>query len=183
MDLELAQNLGENLRRLREQRGLSQQQIARLAKIPRPTWSNLESGEANPTLEVLAKAANALQVRLEELIGPPKHEARLYPAATIKKRQRGPTTIRQLLPEALPGLEIERMELPPGASFAGIPHTAGTREYLTAERGKIELTASGVRFMLETGDVVVFRGDQRHGYRNPTDSIAIAYSVVTFAPV
>jgi hypothetical protein len=31
--------------------------------------------------------------------------------------------------------------------------------------------------------VVVFRGDQRHGYRNPGSGLAVAYSVVAFAPV
>jgi len=35
---------------------------------------------------------------------------------------------------------------------------------------------------LEPGDVVVFRGDQRHSYRNPGRSKAVAYSVVALAP-
>jgi quercetin dioxygenase-like cupin family protein len=75
------------------------------------------------------------------------------------------------------------MALPAGASMAGVPHTAGTREYLTCERGQIELTAGGASWTLEPGDVVVFRGDQKHGYRNPTSGAAVAYSVVAFAPV
>ena len=75
------------------------------------------------------------------------------------------------------------MELPPGASMAGIPHTPGTREYLTCEQGQIELSTGGEVWTLSAGDVVVFRGDQRHGYRNPGGSVAVAYSVVAFAPV
>ena len=31
--------------------------------------------------------------------------------------------------------------------------------------------------------MVVFRGDQKHGYRNPGSAVAVAYSVVAFAPV
>ena len=64
----IAQHLGTNVRKLREARGLTQQQMAKLAGVPRPTWANLESGQANPTLAVLARVADALQVRLEELI-------------------------------------------------------------------------------------------------------------------
>ena len=75
------------------------------------------------------------------------------------------------------------MELPPRAAMGGVPHTAGTREYLTCERGEIELGAGGAVFMLGPGDVVVFRGDQKHGYRNPGSTTAVAYSVVAFAPV
>jgi quercetin dioxygenase-like cupin family protein len=65
----------------------------------------------------------------------------------------------------------------------GIPHTPGTREYLTCESGQIELSAAGERWQLAPGDVVVFRGDQRHGYRNLGATTAVAYSVVAFSPV
>ena len=60
-----------------------------MAGIPRATWANLESGAANPTLAVLIKVAQALQVRLEELIEPPRRRGRLYPAATLPTRTRG----------------------------------------------------------------------------------------------
>ena len=175
-------HLGANLRQLREARGVSQSQIARLAGIPRATWTNLESGEANPTLSVVVRAANALQVRLEELLGPPRAVARHYPAGTLPVRQKGLVTVRKLLPDSLAGLDIERMELPPGGHMAGIPHTPGTREYLTCEEGQIELAVAGDVYRLGPGDVVVFRGDQKHGYRNRTQSLTIAYSVVAFAP-
>jgi len=178
-----AAHLGRNIQTLREARGQTQQQIARLAGIPRATWANLESGAANPTLAVLVRVAQALSVRLEELIEPPRRIGRLYGAGTLPSRVRGQVTVRKLLPETIAGLEIERMELPPRASMAGVPHTAGTREYLTCERGQIELSAGGATFQLGPGDVVVFRGDQKHGYRNPGPSTTIAYSVVAFAPV
>ncbi len=178
-----AAHLGENVRQLRESRGLTQQQIATIAGVPRPTWANLESGLANPTLAVLIRVANALQVRLEELISPPRTGAQHYPVATLPTRRRGKVEVRKLLPDPIPGLELERLELKPGASMTGIPHTPGTREYLTCERGAIELSVTGRSWALEPGDVVVFRGDQRHGYRNPGRTTAVAYSVISFAPV
>jgi len=183
MDARISTNLAENVRQLRETRGQSQQQLARLAGLPRPTWASLESGSANPTLSVLLKAASALQVSLEELIGPPRSTGTHYPADRIQIRKRGDARIRNLLPESIAGMEIERLELPPGASMVGVPHTHGTREYLTCERGRIKLVASGESWILEPGDVVVFRGDQRHSYRNEGRSAAVAYSVVALAPV
>ena len=36
---------------------------------------------------------------------------------------------------------------------------------------------------LEVGDLVVFRGDQRHGYYNPGRDEAVAYSVIAFVPI
>jgi len=183
MSDEVATNLAANLRRLREARGHSQQRMSDLSGIPRPTWASLESGGANPTLVVLTRAAAALQVSIEELIGPPRTAARLFRAGEIKTRKRQGGILRPLLPEAIPGLDIGRMELGPGGQLTGVPHTAGTREYLTCERGRIELLASGERWKLGPGDSLVFRGDQRHGYRNLDGRRpAVAITVVCFAP-
>jgi quercetin dioxygenase-like cupin family protein len=63
-----------------------------------------------------------------------------------------------------------------------VPHTPGTREYLACEAGQIILIASGESFTLEAGDVVVFRGDQRHSYQNPGTRPAVGYSVVLLTP-
>jgi transcriptional regulator with XRE-family HTH domain len=176
-------NLAANVRRLREARGLSQQQMARLAGIPRPTWASLEAGSANPTLHVLGRAAAALSVSIEELIGPPRTAARRFAASEQPEKRRQGARIRPLVPEAIPGLEIARMELAPGGQLGGIPHTPGTREYLTCESGRIELVASGERWQLGAGDALVFRGDQRHAYRNlDARRPAVAISVVCFAP-
>jgi transcriptional regulator with XRE-family HTH domain len=177
------EHLADNIRALREARGLSQQQIARAAAVPRATWTHLESGAANPTLAVLIKVANALQVRVDELLASPRQPARMLRADELPTRQRGSVAIRKLLPEPLPGLDLERMTYPPGARMIGVPHTPGTREYLTCERGTIELTVAGEQYLLREGDVVMFRGDQRHAYHNPGTAIAIAYSAIAFAPV
>jgi len=177
-------NLAENVRRLRETRGLSQQRMAEVSGIPRPTWASLESGAANPTLAVLSRAASALQVSIEELIAAPRTAVRLFPAAAIQQRKRRGGAVRPLLPEPIPGLDISRMELTPAGQLTGVPHTPGTREYLTCERGRVELIAAGERWELGPGDSLVFRGDQRHAYRNlDARRSAVAIAVVCFAPV
>lgn len=176
-------HLAANLRRLREERGLSQQQMAGLSGVPRPTWASLESGSANPTLAVLSKVAAALQVSIEELIGPPRSSCEFFPASRRPERRRGDAVVRALLPESIPGLDISRMEIAPGGTLPGIPHTAGTREYLTCEAGAVELAVAGEVWRLGAGDALVFRGDQRHSYRNPGRRPAVAVSVVAFAPV
>lgn len=178
---QLSAYLGDNIRSLREARGLTQQQLAKLAGVPRPTWANLESGAANPTISVLVKVAAALQVSVEELLSPPRAAARFFAADRLVVRKRGLVTVRKLLPEPLPSLELDRLELPSGAQMIGVPHTPGTREYLTCERGTVELTASGQSWQLQPGDVVVFRGDQKHSYRNPAREPAVAYSVVVLS--
>ena len=85
-------NLAANLKRLREARGLSQQRISRLSGIPRPTWASLESGDANPTLQVLTRAAAG-----RSLWPPPRtHQGELWPV-------RGPARSEQRPPAESPG--------------------------------------------------------------------------------
>jgi transcriptional regulator with XRE-family HTH domain len=175
-------NLAANLRRLREARNASQQQAAQLAGIPRPTWASLESGVANPTLDVITRVATALGVSIEELIGAPRTACRLFSADEIPEKRRQGARLKPLLPESTPGLEMIRIILSPGGAMTGMPHTPGTREYLLCERGKIELTASGERWELSPGQSLAFRADQRHGYRNlDAQRPASAISVVCFA--
>jgi transcriptional regulator with XRE-family HTH domain len=178
----IASNLALNIRQLRESRGMTQEQMSRISGVTRPTWANLESGQSNPTLTVLTRVASALKVPLEELIAPPRAVVKIYKAGTLPATTRGKVRLRKLLPDAIAGLEIDRMELPVGAYMPGVPHTPGTREYLTCESGRIQLTVSGETWDLEPGDVVVFRGDQKHGYRNTSNHTSVAYSVVALAP-
>jgi transcriptional regulator with XRE-family HTH domain len=178
---DVAARLARNVRSLREARALTQAQMAKRASLPRATWANLESGAANPTLAVLDRVATAFQVTIEELVAAARSEAHHYPKTSLPVKMRGVVAVRKLLPDPIPGMDIDRIELPPKAKMIGIPHTPGTREYLTCETGEILLIASGEEYRLSAGDVVAFRGDQRHSYVNPGARVAIAYSVVVIA--
>jgi len=180
-DEPLGERIATNIRELRAARSLTQQQMAKLSGLPRATWQHLESGAANPTVSVLHKVALALQISVEELISPPRAACRFYAAGSLPTKTRGPVTIAHLLPDHIPGVMIDRLELPPRSAIAGVPHTDGTREYLTCETGELQLTVAGEKWTLHRGDVVVFRGDQKHGYSNAGSKTAVGYSVVLLA--
>jgi len=75
------------------------------------------------------------------------------------------------------------MEIAPGSRIAGVPHKTGTQEYLiTCEKGAIELAVTGEKHLLHAGDVVAFRGDQKHSYMNHERETAIGFSMVVFSP-
>jgi transcriptional regulator with XRE-family HTH domain len=180
---ELGDRIARNVKQLREARGLTQQQIARIAGLPRATWTNLESGAANPTVAVLHRVSAALQVTIGELLSAPRAACEFFPLGSLPERTPGQARVRKLLPHAISGMEMDRIELPPGGRMPGIPHTPGTREYLTCEAGEIVLAAAGERWHLHAGDVIAFRGDQRHSYANPGARVAVGYSVVVLAHV
>lgn len=53
------------LRKLRKDLGLTQEELAKKADIPRTTISKIESGSYNPTINTLVEIASALDKKLE----------------------------------------------------------------------------------------------------------------------
>jgi len=179
---DFAAGLAQNVKALRAARGFSQAQLAKRAGIPRTTLSLLESGTANPTLDVALRVARALDVHLEELLEARASQTRVVKEADLLQRERGGVTVRNLLPERVEGLDIEQLVIPPGRTLTGIPHTMGTREYLSVVTGQLELRVAGESYRLGAGDVAAFHGSQRHSYTNLGRSVARAFSVIALAP-
>jgi transcriptional regulator with XRE-family HTH domain len=59
---------GDNLKNFRKERNISQEEFAFRAELDRTYISGLECGKRNPTLRILIKLANALNVKPCELL-------------------------------------------------------------------------------------------------------------------
>lgn len=60
--------LGQNLKKIRTKKKMSQGDIARALGVDRGYISNIENGKKNPTLATLQKIANALGVEVDNLL-------------------------------------------------------------------------------------------------------------------
>ena len=117
----LAGNLATNLLTIRRERAWTQQQLAERSGVPRSTIAGMESGGGNPSLTNLARVAGSLGVGLEELLARPRSACKLIRAKDVplRERTRGRVRVRKLLPERVRGLEMDRMDIDPGASMGG----------------------------------------------------------------
>lgn len=61
--------VGDNIKRLREAKGISQRQLAREAGVSQPLLCQIERGTKNPSLPVGLALAAALGVKVERLAG------------------------------------------------------------------------------------------------------------------
>ncbi len=64
----LIKAVGIRIRELRNQRGISQEELANEAEVPLSQIGRIERGENNPTISTLYVLAQALDVELKELI-------------------------------------------------------------------------------------------------------------------
>ena len=60
--------VGRNVRRLREEAGLSQEKLALEAELDRTYVSGVERGVRNPTVTVVARIARALKIEPHKLL-------------------------------------------------------------------------------------------------------------------
>jgi len=65
-------SIAANIRRIRAQRGLTQERLAELADLEPRTIQHIETGKANPTIGIVVAIAVALEVRVSALLRPAK---------------------------------------------------------------------------------------------------------------
>jgi transcriptional regulator with XRE-family HTH domain len=62
-------NLGKNIKKLRQEKGISQDKLSKLADISLNTVVKLELDQSpNPTLETIQKIAGALETSIDNLL-------------------------------------------------------------------------------------------------------------------
>ena len=67
-DEELLTAIGNNIRKFRNERKISQQELADVTNIAKSTVQRIESGKLNPTIVMLNNISISLDIKLEELI-------------------------------------------------------------------------------------------------------------------
>lgn len=60
--------IGNNIRRLRNEKGISQQELADNSNIAKSTVQRIENGSLNPTILMLNTISQSLEISLEILI-------------------------------------------------------------------------------------------------------------------
>jgi len=61
--------IDENIKRIRKDKGISQDRLSKLADVTHTTLAKIESGvNSNPTIKTLQKIAKALDVKVDDLL-------------------------------------------------------------------------------------------------------------------
>ena len=177
--------VGENLRRLRTQRGLSLEKLAQQSGVSRAMLGQIELGQSAPTINVLWKIASGLGVTFSALIaaqtrsGPlvlRAQDARLLTSSDRK------FSSRALFPVNEPRrVEFYELRLSAGGIEHAAAHAAGTVENLVVAEGAVEIEVEGHRHALDAGDAIMFEAGAPHVYRNRGRGEAIMYLVMTYA--
>jgi transcriptional regulator with XRE-family HTH domain len=182
-----AAGLGPRMRALREGMDLSLRELAERSGVSAPMLSQVERGETSPTLQVAARIARGLELRLSQLLRLDEEGA--VTVVRRAERRQGPAGAAghsyEILTPPLPGqrAELSRHRLASGARTGGSGdpprHEPGSRETALVERGRLVLHCDGRRYELSEGDCVTFDADLEHHFENPGPEEAVLLAVLS----
>ncbi|PTQ69163.1 XRE family transcriptional regulator [Pseudomonas sp. GV071] len=180
----ISQRVAQNLQRLRGKRHLSLDALARLCGVSRAMLAQIESGRSVPSIKVLCKIAKGLKVSVAAFLEHRAFEGVEVLAASQSKRlvsANGSFVSRALFPfDITRQSEFYELRVSPLGEEHAQGHGPGVQENLVVAQGVLEISVNDERYLLSTGDSILFYADQPHRYRNPADSEAVAYLVVTY---
>ena len=182
---DLAPVVGQNLRRLRTEKGLSLEGLAKRSGVSRAMLGQIELGQSAPTINVLWKISTALGVPFSTMM-----QADVAPGTTVLRGAKarrltsadGTFSSRALFPQGGGArAEIYELKLAPGSAQHPEAHARGTVENLVVTAGEVELEVGDEKHRLEAGDAILFEADRAHVYRNDGAREAVMYLVMTYA--
>lgn len=160
--------VGQKLRMVRQRRGLSQRELAKLSGLSPNTLGLLERGQTSPTVSTLQKLAVALDVDINAFFGSSELEANII---YIKANQRLHLPLLDgLLADLKAGFPHSQMKpfylkLNPGAQ-GGPPVSHKGEEFIYCLRGQLLYLIDDSAFLLEPGDSLFFDAERPHRWQN-----------------
>ena len=186
-DAAVGQLLRGRVRDLRKKRGWTLEQLSAACGVSRSMLSEIERGNANPTLAVAFRIAQAFSMSLGDLVDVPAGGKRRIDVIRADDRayhyrnDKG-VRVRTLSPLRLEkSVEYYEVTLRAGASLASSPHFEGARELITVQRGAVKVTSDGEHVSLNRGDSAHYPADVPHAIKNSSSSEAVVFLVVTYA--
>jgi transcriptional regulator with XRE-family HTH domain len=182
---EITGNVCRRVRQLRTQRGWSLESLAANCGVSRSMLSQIERGQANPTLAVALRIAHAFELSLGELVDSPKPSSAIEVIRASNPafhyRSDRDCRVRTLSPLHLEkDVEFYEVRLSPGGELRSAAHFQGTREFLTVQRGRIRVESAEDQIDLDRGDSASYRADVPHAIVNTGQDEAVVFLVDTY---
>ncbi|MEQ6249282.1 cupin domain-containing protein [Sulfitobacter sp. HNIBRBA3233] len=178
-------DIGQRLREIRIQRGLSQRELASRAGLTNGTISLIETDKTSPSVASLKSLLDAIPISMAEFFGSiedpdlPKVFYRANEFTDLAPDGPGQVSLRQLGNAREHLLQVLHETYPPGADTGPEFLSHDGEEAGIVTRGQIEVTVGDAVAILETGDGYLFDSRLPHRFRNVSTSPCEIVSALT----
>ncbi|NIV18797.1 MAG: cupin domain-containing protein [Woeseiaceae bacterium] len=175
-------NLGQQLKTLRQRRGLSQRKLAALAGVSNATVSLIEHGRTDPSMGLLRKILDTLGVSFAEFFATETRakEQYFYTGDELSEIGSGPISYLQVgsdLSDSQLQILYERYQ--PGADTGQSMLSHDAEEGGIVLKGRLEVTVGDRVQVLAAGDAYRFNSRLPHRFRNAGNEECVLVSACT----
>ena len=186
VEKEILNDLGERIRTLRKERGLSLEQVSAKSGVALATLSRIENGRGSGTFRTHQKIAEAFGLPLPDLyrdlrlseqettpMSSHSDEVETFTydekasAIFLAKQVSG----RQMLPQMI--------TLQPGGETALEQYSAGTERWIFSLEGTVDVTVGSKSYRLTMGGTLYFKASLPHRFKNQEQTVAKIISVTS----
>ncbi|WP_409522894.1 helix-turn-helix domain-containing protein [Nitrincola sp. MINF-07-Sa-05] len=181
---QISEQLGQNLRLLRQEKQWSLDEAARRTGVSKAMLGQIERGESSPTIATLWRIATGFHISYSSLLTGLTTQAQgalTEPCVTLLSDDPGIRVMALFPYNPATGFEVMQLQLEPGSITLSDPHEVGVTEHLIVTEGCIELWLEGEWRRLEKGAAFRFSADQPHGYRNNSSLSAEFHDIIHYA--
>lgn len=180
---EMRRNLGSQLNKIRRQRDMSLDDMAKLTDVSKAQLAQMEKGESNPTVSTIWKIADGLKISFSSLLQAPKSLlTKITPSdVPFLTEDDGHYRVYSIIPyDPERGWEFYRLELDSHSSYESAPHNEGVEETITVVDGSMKIIIGGDDVLLSQGETLVFSGNQVHRYVNISDTMSVLHLIIHY---
>jgi len=175
--------IAESLKRLRADKKLSLDNVAKLSGVSKSMLGQIERGEVNPTVSTLWKIANGLKISFTQLMSRPESDIEIVDKSQIQPLIEDNGKVRNfpIFPfDSARRFEMYTLELDGGSYLKAEAHPHGTQEFVTVFSGEVTINVNGENFVVTTGNSMRFKADSPHTYKNSGDAICTLSMVIYY---
>lgn len=179
------QVLQDRVTQLRKKNKWTLEKLASLSGVSRSMLSQIERGQANPTLAVTFRIAQAFGISIGELVEQPWGNSNIDIVhgddPNNQFRIDDECKIRTLSPLHMEkNVEFYELRIAVKAVLKSAPHFEGARELLTITAGSANVLSGSTHCHLSCGDSAHYRADLEHCIENSGDQELVCFLVVTY---
>ena len=175
--------ISSNLKKIREQRNLSLDQLAEVTGVSKSMLRQIETGRSSPTIATIWKIANGLRLSFTTLVSKQRPDVAIMdfkgskPLTAKSDRYR----LFPLMPfDPEHGFEIYHVEIDPKTTYQGEPHEGNVEEYVFVMQGKLEITVEENLYSVGANQFIRFIANRPHQYSSVGKEMVSAIMMICY---
>lgn len=182
--LDLKVIISVNLKRIREEKKLSLDNVAKMTGVSKSMLGQIERGEVNPSISTVWKIANGLKISFTSLLNRPQADIEIISKEEVQPliEDNGKYRNYPLFPfEETRRFETYLIELDSCGYLSAEAHSQGSQEYITVFSGTLTVRVQDEEYTVGTGNSIRFKADLPHIYHNSGKEM-VRLSMIIYYP-